>query len=145
MLREAFNTVQHQRSFQIDAMVILPDHLHCLWTLPVDNADYSTRCRVIKSYFTRRCSPALKTARLDALRHKREQTVWQQRYWEHQIRDESDFERHCDYIHYNPVKHGLAAQVADWPHSSSHRFVRDGIYPLDWAEVPELDEASFGE
>ena len=144
--REAFKTVNQQRPFQIDVIVILPDHRHGLWTLPADDADYSTRWMVIKSYFTRRCPPALKTVRSAALRHKREQTLWQHRCWEHQIRDEQDFERHCDYIHYNPVNHGQAAQVADWPPSSFHRFVRDGIYPRDWAGAPEwVDEGGFGE
>ncbi len=146
LLREAFKTVKQQRPFQIDAIVILPDHLHCLWTLPVDEADYSTRWMLIKSYFTRRCPPAFKTVGSAAQRHNREQTVWQHRYWEHQIRDEPDFERHCDYIHYNPVKHGHAVQVADWPYSSFYRFVRDGIYPRNWAGTPEgVDEGGFGE
>ncbi len=146
LLREAFNTVKQQHPLVMDAIVILPDHLHGLWTLPADDTDYSTRWMLIKSYFTRRCPPAFKTARSEALRHKREPTVWQHRYWEHQIRDERDFERHCDYIHYNPVKHDQVVRVVEWPYSSFHRLVREGVYPLDWAGVPELVAASgFGE
>jgi len=103
LLREAFATIKQRHPFRINAVVILPDHLHCLWTLPSDDSDYSTRWMLIKSYFTRRCAASLKIERSLALRHKREQMIWQPRYWEHQIRDERDFERHCDYIHYNPV------------------------------------------
>jgi putative transposase len=146
LLRKAFKTVKAAHPFAMDAIVILPDHLHCLWTLPDGDADYSTRWMAIKAYFTRRCPPALKTARSRSLLHKREQTLWQHRFWEHQIRNEEDFEHHCAYIHYNPVKHGMAARVADWPYSSFHRFVRDGVYPLDWGGVPELNECDgFGE
>jgi len=123
LLRTAFSTVKERHPFTIDAVVILPDHLHCLWTLPADDADYSTGWLLIKSWFTRRCPPELKTAQTNALCHKREQTVWQHRYWEHQIRDERDFECHCDYIHYNPVKHGYVACAMAWPHSSFSRFV----------------------
>ena len=146
LLREALATVKHRHPFAIDAIVILPDHLHCRWTLPADDADYATRWMLVKSYITRRCPPALKTARTEVLQRKREQTLWQHRYWEHQIRDERDFERHCDYIHYNPVKHGYVARMADWPHSSFHRYVEKGVYPLDWAGTPELaNEDVFGE
>ena len=146
LLREAFATIKQRHPFRIDAIVILPDHLHCLWTLPLDDSNYSTRWMLIKSHFTRRCAASLKIERSLALRHKREQTIWQHRYWEHQIRDERDFERHCDYIHYNPVKHGLVTWVADWPHSSFHRFVENGVYPTDWAGRPELTVAAgFGE
>lgn len=100
----------------------------------------------IKSHFPRRCAASLKTERSLALRHKREQTIWQHRYWEHQIRDEQDFERHCDYIHYNPVKHGYVARVADWPHSSFHRFVENGVYPPDSVGNPDLiDTVGFEE
>jgi putative transposase len=146
LLRDAFRTVKRRHPFSIDAFVLLPDHLHCLWTLPPEDCDYPTRWMLIKSLFTRHCAPSLKTTRSAALDRKRLQPVWQQRYWEHQIRDDRDFERHCDYIHYNPVKHGHVARVADWPYSSFHRFVRDGAYPADWAGGGDLsDEPGFGE
>ena len=146
LLREAFRKVKQQHPFSIDAIVLLPDHLHCLWTLPQGDADYPTKWMRVKSYFTRRCSDSLKSPPASALRHKREQTIWQHRYWEHQIRGDKDYERHCDYIHYNPVKHGYVSQVADWPYSSFHRFVRRAIYPPDWggtADTEQLD--GFGE
>ena len=143
---EAFATVNQRHPFRLDASVLLPDHWHCLWALPADDADYSTRWMLIKSHFTRRCAASLKTARSPSLHHEREQTIWQHRYWEHQIRDDRDFERHGDYIHYNPVKHGHVTRVADWPYSSFHRFVENGTYPPDWAGNPELlDVAGFGE
>ena len=146
LLREAITIVRRRRPFAIDAFVLLPDHLHCIWTLPSHDCDYSTRWMLLKSYFTRRCTASVKMARSPALRHKREQTIWQHRYWEHEIRDDRDFERHCDYIHFNPVKHRQVGRVADWPYSSFHRFVRDGTYPADWSgDVVLLDGGGFGE
>jgi putative transposase len=146
LLRAAFRAVKHRHPFSIDAFVLLPNHLHCLWTLPPGDCDYPTRWMLIKSHVTRHCAPSLKTTRSAALGRKRLQPVWQQRYWEHQIRDDGDFERHCDYIHYNPVKHDYVPRVADWPYSSFHRFVRAGAYPADWAGDGDLSDArEFGE
>ena len=143
-LRAAFVSVRRQRPFHIDAIVVLPDHLHGLWTLPPDDADYSTRWRLIKAAFARTLAPG---ERLSARRpQKGERGVWQRRFWEHALRDQRDFNIHCDYIHYNPVKHGHVTRVADWPHSSFHRFVENGIYPPDWAGYPKpADVAGFGE
>jgi putative transposase len=87
---------------------------------------------LIKSYFTRRCATVLKTVPSSSRQRKREQSLWQRRYWEHQTRDGRDFERHCDYIHYNPVKHGYVRRPVDWQYSTFHRYVRLGVYPLDW-------------
>jgi putative transposase len=137
-LRQAFRSVHNQRPFRSDAIVILPDHLHCLWTLPPNDADFSTRWRLIKSFFTRAIAPG---ERLSARRQmKHERGIWQRRFWEHAIRDQRDFDAHIDYIHYNPVKHGWVPRVADWPHSSFHRFVRSGLYPLEWAALPDVRE-----
>ena len=132
VLREAFRRVRQTRPFQIDAIVVMPDHLHCIWTLPPDDADFATRWRLIKTRFTKHCDPALRIAPNAARTAKGEQAVWQHRYWEHQLRDETDFTRHVEYIHYNPVKHGLAASPQDWPHSSFHRYVESGIFLPDW-------------
>ena len=132
VLRGAFRAVRLSRPFEIDAIVVMPDHLHCIWTLPPDDADFATRWRLIKTGFTKHCPPTLRAAANPARAAKRQQAVWQHRYWEHQIRDETDFARHVDYIHYNPVKHGLAASPIDWPYSSFHRHVKAGIYPPDW-------------
>ena len=133
-LRQAFWEVRQSRPFDIDAAVIMPDHLHCIWTLPSDDADFATRWRLIKTWFTKHCSPALRAEPNPARTAKREQAVWQHRYWEHLLRDESDFTRHVDYIHYNPVKHGLAVSPIDWPYSSFHRHVKAGVYPPDWGQ-----------
>ena len=132
LLKSALRYVMARRPFTIDAFVMLPDHLHCMWTLPPGDADFATRWMLVKSHFSRQCSASYKTPPSAARRAKGEQTVWQRRYWEHQIRDEADFAAHCDYIHYNPVKHGLVARPADWVHSSFARFVKRGIYPADW-------------
>ncbi|UZR30413.1 REP-associated tyrosine transposase [Methylococcus mesophilus] len=138
VLREAFRSVRNQRPFRIDAVVILPEHLHCLWTLPPNDADFSIRWRLIKSSFARAMAPG---ERLSARRQvKQERGIWQRRFWEHAIRDQRDFDAHFDYIHYNPVKHGWVRRVADWPHSSFHRWVRLGLYPWDWAATLDVRE-----
>ena len=130
-LREAFRTVRTQRPFRIDAIVILPDHLHCLWTLQPNDADFSTRWRLIKSAFARAIAPG---ERLSIRRElKRERGIWQRRFWEHAIRNQSDFDAPFDDIHDNPVKHGWVRRAADWPHSSFRRFVRLGQYSWEWA------------
>lgn len=133
-LRQAFLTVRQSRPFEINAAVIMPDHLHCIWTLPPDDADFATRWRLIKTWFTKHCAPALRAEPNPARTAKREQALWQHRYWEHLLRDESDFAHHVDYIHYNPVKHGLAASPIDWPYSSFLRHVKAGVYPPDWGQ-----------
>ena len=130
-LMDAFRVTNQDHSFAMPALVVLPDHLHCLWQMPPDDHDFSTRWRLIKSRFSRRiatgerCSPS----RL----RKSERGLWQRRYWEHLIRDERDYQSHVDYIHFNPVKHGLVERVADWPYSTFHRHVRNGTLPANWA------------
>ncbi len=100
----------------------------------------------MKSHFTRRCADSLKISPANALRRKSEQTIWQHRYWEHQIRGEKDFHRHCDYIHYNPVKHGYVNRVVDWPYSSFHLFVHRAFYPPDWGGMVDTELTDgFGE
>jgi putative transposase len=138
VLREAFRSVRNQRPFRIDAIVILPDHLHCLWTLPPKDTDFSTRWRLIKSSFSRAIAPG---ERLSARRQtKHERGIWQRRFWEHAIRDQRDLDAHFDYLHYNPVKPGWVRRVADWPHSSFHRCVRLGLYPSNWAAPLDIRE-----
>ncbi len=129
-LREAFATVREGHPFHLDAIVILPEHLHCLMTLPAGDADFATRWALIKGNFSRRVE---KGEHVSASREKRgERGIWQRRFWEHLIRDEEDFIRHADYIHWNPVKHGWVRRAADWPHSTFHDYVARGIYPVDW-------------
>ena len=142
-LRASFRAIRRARPFQIEAIVVLPDHLHTIWTLPENDADYSSRWRAIKSRFTRR----LRTqgAPLQA-NSKGEYALWQRRYWEHTIRDEDDLQKHVDYIHYNPVKHGLVNRVTDWPYSSFHRYVRRGWLSQDWATLVHADDShNYGE
>jgi putative transposase len=142
-LRRSYGIMQQRLPVETLAICILPDHLHALWQLPEDDADFASRWSLFKSGFSRGL-PAAKS-RSSSKVAKREKGIWQRRYWEHAIRNEADFERHVDYIHYNPVKHGLVTRIADWPHSSFHRYVEQGILPADWAgDAAELP-GSFGE
>ena len=142
-LRVAFRTVKQHHPFGIDAIVVLPDHLHCIWTLPESDDDFSLRWRQIKSAFSQ--GIPFGERRSASRREKGERGIWQRRYWEHAIRDDDDYQRHVDYIHFNPVKHGYVAQPAEWPHSSFRRFVRLGIYPHDWAGSGKIELDEFGE
>ncbi len=138
-LRTAFRIARRERPFTIEAIVILPDHLHAIWTLPSGDSDFSGRWRRIKAYFTHRLVAAGATVN----RHRNgEYALWQRRFWEHTIRNEIDFERHVDYVHFNPVKHKLVSQARDWPYSSLHLYVRRGLKPADWAgdvQEPMMD------
>ncbi|AGB79787.1 transposase [Enterobacteriaceae bacterium strain FGI 57] len=127
-LRTVVKDVKQKKPFYIDAWVVLPEHLHCIWTLPQNEYDFSARWREIKKRF----SKAIKCG-----------AVWQPRFWEHAIRDEEDYRRHVDYIYINPVKHGWVTRVQDWPFSSFHRDVREGIYPVGWAG--DINEFNAGE
>ncbi|MCK8516933.1 transposase [Methylonatrum kenyense] len=132
-LREAVRMVAASRPFVIDAMVVLPDHIHAIWTLPDGDSDFSTRWRLIKSRFR----PVEETGKTPSV--KRGRALWQRRFWEHRIRDYNDLRRHVDYIHYNPVRHGLVDNPAEWPYSSLHRAIRHGVCPETWGQsrMPE--------
>jgi len=132
LIKEAVKYVMGRHPFTVDAFVIMPEHIHCIWTLPENDSDFSTRLRMIKGRFTRRCDDIYKASRTASRVKKAEQAIWQRRFWEHQIKDEDDFARHVDYIHYNPVKHGAANSPGAWPFSSFHRYVKDGVYERDW-------------
>ena len=141
-LRSVFRAAIRARPFTIDAIVVLPDHLHFVLTLPTSDKDFSGHWRRIKGHF----SSALINAELDLKRRPNgELALWQRRFWEHTIRDDRDFARHVDYVHFNPVKHGLAPRVHDWSFSSFHRYVREGILPEDWAGDVREDGTDFGE
>jgi len=142
-LRLAFRETRTHHPFTIDATVILPDHLHAVWTLPDGDADFATRWRLIKSTFSRQLPPGEPISASRAA--KAERGVWQRRYWEHTIRDEEDFARHVDYVHINPVKHGLVKRACDWQPSSFHRMVKLGFYAEDWAGDLSDDGEDFGE
>jgi putative transposase len=125
-LRQAFRKEMAARPFQIDAMVILPEHLHCIWRMPEGDADYSSRWREIKKAVSRQISTATNA--------RNERMVWQRRFWEHAIRDEEDWRRHVDYIHYNPVKHELASRPGEWAWSSFGNAVSKGWYEESWGD-----------
>lgn len=136
-LRDAIRVVRPRRPFRIDAIVLLPDHLHTVWTLPTGDSDYSTRWKLIKKRFTRNY---LKAGGVESIpsasrQAKRERSLWQRRFFEHTIHDEADMKRCVDYVHVNPLKHGLVAKVVDWPWSSFHRYVRLGEYSPDWGNA----------
>jgi len=146
-LREAIRTVRETLPFQIDGWVLLPDHLHAIWTLPEGDADFPTRWRLIKRHVTRVCGPAY--MREDYLTARRMTkhcgTLWQHRYWEHLLCDDQDFRKHLDYLHGNPLKHGLVQRLVDWPWSSFHRWRARGIYPHDWGGEGVKDMKVTGE
>jgi putative transposase len=142
LYRRAVHKVQTARPFTPEAEVILPDHVHLLCTLPDGDADYPTRVRLIKTAFTRMLLRHRQTLgeQSGSRAAKGEQAVWQRRYWEHTIRDESDFQAHLDYIHINPVKHGLVAAARNWPYSTFSEWVERGVYDPWWGanEMPPL-------
>ena len=141
-LRTAMTLTRRRYPFTLDAVVVLPEHLHIVMTLPDGDADFSNRCSLIKRRFT----DAVATAQGHVPRHRNgEPALWQRRFWEHTIRDDRDFERHVDYVHFNPVKHGLVSRVRNWPHSSFHRYVRRGLLPEDWGGDFALGQVNFGE
>ncbi len=144
VLRSAFRLVKQRHPFHIDAIVVLPDHLHAVWTLPKGDAEFAKRWRLIKSSF----SLALPQGeRISKSRYKKgERGIWQRRYWEHMIRDDNDYRAHIDYIHYNPVKHGYVKRCRDWPYSSFHHYVNEALLPVDWGEGTIFNPANrFGE
>jgi putative transposase len=130
LLRQTVRWVRNKYPFHIDAWVVLPEHLHCVMTLPPGDSDFSLRWRLIKSGFSRALP---KTERRSMVRRAAgERGIWQRHYWEHLIRDEADYRRHVDYVHMNPLKHGHVKRVRDWPYSTFHRYVTAGMYPVDW-------------
>ncbi len=142
-LRAAFRHVKRKHPFTIDAVVILPDHLHCIWTLPDGDTDFSTRWGLIKAYFSRQIPKGERISQSRASRGER--GLWQRRFWEHLIRDEADYRQHMDYIHWNPVKHGWVRCAKEWPHSSYHYYVTSGVYAENWGNGVDLSDRMAGE
>ena len=136
-LRDAIRIVRARRPFRVDAVVLLPDHLHAVWSLPENDSDYSTRWQLIKRRFTKSFLAAggSEFALSASRRKKGERSLLQRRFFEHACRDEADVKRCVDYVHVNPLKHGLVSRVADWPWSSFHRYVRLGEYPAGWGDA----------
>ena len=139
-LRAAFRVAKQQQSFEIIAIAIMPEHLHALIRMADDDANYAKLWRTVKGNFTQQ----LLQQGVPLQRNARgEYNLWQRRFWEHTIRDDRDLQAHVDYIHFNPVKHGLVKFVAQWPYSSFHRYVRLGLLPKDWAI--EQADGEYGE
>jgi putative transposase len=136
--REAVRDVHRQSPFRIDAWVVLPDHMHCMWTLPEGDSDFPDRWRRIKAAFSKSLPDT------EARLRKADRGIWQRGYWEHTIRDDRDYATHMNYIHFNPVKHGLAREPSEWPYSSFQRCITAGLYPAGWlgggAEPAETGE-----
>ena len=139
LLKICFHSVMIAHPFNIDAIVIMPDHLHTIWTLPDNEFDYSIRWNKIKGTFSRRYSGDKVIEVTESILKKREKGIWQRRFWEHSIRDQADYNKHCDYIHYNPVKHGLVHSPSDWKHSSFKKFVANGLYNDNWGKIVSED------
>jgi putative transposase len=144
-LRSAFRSVKRRWPFTVEAIVLLPEHLHAVWTLPPDDADYSLRWQKIKECFT---AAYVKTVASGGVRRgdRGERNVWQPRFWEHTCREGEDLKRCVDYVHYNPLKHGLVTSVRDWRWSSFHRYLRLGEYAYDWGSVdpcPNWNQPEF--
>ena len=143
-LRRAYAAARQRDPFETIAVCVLPDHMHAIWALPVDDADFSRRWSLIKHDFSRGLPDDPRRSRSKLA--KRKKGIWQRRFWEHAIRDERDLSRHVDCIHFNPVKHGLVSRACDWPHSSFHRYVARGFLPLDWGgDVRQATRGCFGE
>ncbi len=141
-LRAAFRLARSERPFAVDAIVILPDHLHAILTLPPGDSDFSGRWRRSKSAFTRRAVAAGAAAERN---ERGEYGLWQRRFWEHTVRDDGDFARHVDYIHFNPINHGIVTHVSEWPYSSFHHYVRRELLPDDWAGTVDEIGNGYGE
>lgn len=142
-LRRAIERVRLHRPFVIEGWVLLPDHLHCVWRMPEGDADFGSRWSMIKRLTSQAIALPGTVSLSRSLR--RESGLWQRRFWEHRIRDEDDYQRHMDYLHFNPVKHGLVDRVVDWPWSSFHRLVKEGVYPADWGGDAVVDNSEYGE
>jgi putative transposase len=140
-LRDATRKVRKGFPFEIHAWVVLPDHMHCVLQLPDGDSDFTLRWRLIKSSFSK--SLPIKENRSVVRVRRGERGIWQRRFWEHLIRDEADYRAHMDYVHINPVKHGLVGKVSDWPYSTFHRLVVQGMYGPDWAGDSSVDALDY--
>lgn len=149
-LRQAIRQTRASFPFNIDAWVLLPEHMHCIWRLPEGDANFSARWSCIKRSVSQACRDRfarISSQRNASRRDRGESIVWQRRFWEHVITDVEDFQRHVDYVHWNPVKHGHVKTVVDWPYSTFHQFVARGIYPSDWGGRSDKSctDEDFGE
>ena len=146
-LHQAIVDVRKIHPFNINAWVLLPDHLHCILTLPPHDSSFGIRWSLIKRIVTQQCPLSLITDSTlnQSQRKRRESVVWQRRFWEHEIKNNDDYEKHFNYVHYNPVKHGLVDNLKDWPYSTFHRYVEEGVYECDWGTNDVIINGKFGE
>ena len=144
LLKQAIKHVEKKKPFKLVAIVVLPDHLHCLLLLPEEDDDFSTRWRLIKSYFSKKCAMESPIPISDSRCSKNEKSIWQRRFWEHLIKSDEDLSRHLDYIHLNPVKHGFVSSPRDWPHSSFHRFRQKGYYDENFGDKGIVFDENIG-
>lgn len=142
-LRDAITQVRRRLPFNTDAMVLMPDHLHCIWTLPDGDTNFSSRWAQFKHHVSYVCSDLYPAALSKSQQRRGSGAFWQRRFWEHQIRDEHDMERHVDYIHFDPVKHGLVDAASAWPYSTFGRYVLDAMYAADWGGNPACEGMEF--
>jgi putative transposase len=142
-LHYAFRKTLHHHPFSIDGIVILPDHLHIVMSLPKDDGNYSLRWNLIKGTFSKQIHPFENVT--NVRKNKRERGIWQRRFWEHLIRNDEDYEHHINYIHYNPVKHGYVTNPVEWEYSSIHRYIQEGTISKDWTCNKEINILRFGE
>jgi len=127
--------------------MLLPGHIHCIWTLPYGDTDFSTQWGLIKAGFSKRMKKAEGRSNADISQSRirqRESSYWQRRFWEHGIRDQRYYNSHMDYIHFNPVKHGLVSAPNDWEYSSFHRMVDEGVYDIEWGTVDKMEFKGIG-
>jgi putative transposase len=145
LLTECFDRIKTYHPFKIDAYCILPDHIHFIWSLPENDNNYSMRISQIKRRFTNEYSKRFEISneKNESRKKRKESIIWQRRFWEHWIRDENDLNHHIDYVHYNPVKHGLVSRAQDWKNSSFHEFVEMGYYDRDWGENYKNDQEKY--
>jgi putative transposase len=149
LLMDTVDEVKKFHPFEMIAYCVMEDHVHLLWQMPMDDANYSMRIGLIKRRFSRKFVARYGQIlpRTESQLKRQEMAIWQRRYWEHMIRDEQDLEQHIAYIHFNPVKHGLVNRVRDWDCSSFHDYVRVGFFDIDWGEVYQVEDRRnrFGE
>ncbi len=140
-IRLAIQKTKQCLPFKIDAWVVMPDHMHAIWTLPDNDHDYSKRWGIFKMSVSKTCkSHGFFQDKTQSQLKRNESGLWQRRFWEHEIRDENDYKTHMDYLHWNPVKHGLTSNVCDWPYSSFHKLVDKGVYEKSWG----CNDKAFG-
>ncbi len=137
--RQAYKKTKQRQPFQLDAMVLLPDHIHMMITLPNDTDNYSSIIASLKGNFSRQIPQQANEYISISRQNKRERGIWQRRFWEHKIRNDLDYQRHIDYIHYNPVKHGYVSIPSQWQYSTIHDYIRNGVYPFDWGSDNNFD------